>query len=443
MIPSDVASRLQVLADTALRPVANIQEITDRLGGLLPGQRLMAEIQALMPNGTYRALINQRDVTLALPFSAKPGDALELEVVSTEGKLTLAVVARPPGETGKPPTESVSTTLSRTGQFIGNLLGNAGEAESAPAPTALNGNRPIASTPPATAHDILPQLKQAIAQSGLFYESHQAEWVEGRLPRSALLLEPQGRLAPRFAPTAFQLPAFTTGAATPVTGAPQITGALPLAGTTPASGELLASAPTAQTESAPVANQPAQAAPAEEAAATPPMARSETVEAARRAPEPIQSSGTGPSGATDRTNTAAGQPAQIVAAPALPLVQQQLEALATQNFVWQGQIWPGQTMRWEIEEDARQRGSGNEDETPRWQTSLRLTLPRLGEIDAQIRLQGQRITLALAAGDSATQRLLQSGTEALRSQLNDAGLVLASVGVGPIRDKQSDGAPDA
>ena len=83
MIPSDVASRLQVSADATLRPVAPAQEISDKLSGLVAGQKVMAEIQALLPNGTYRALINQRSVTLALPFSAKSGDALELLV--TEG----------------------------------------------------------------------------------------------------------------------------------------------------------------------------------------------------------------------------------------------------------------------------------------------------------------------------------------------------------------------
>lgn len=36
----------------------------------------IAEIQAMLPNGTYRAIINQRNVTLALPFSAKTGDSL-------------------------------------------------------------------------------------------------------------------------------------------------------------------------------------------------------------------------------------------------------------------------------------------------------------------------------------------------------------------------------
>jgi hypothetical protein len=80
-----------------LRPAPPAQEITDKLPGLVAGQRLLAEVQSLLPNGTYRALINQRNVTLALPFAAKSGDAIELEVAESNGKLTLAVVARSRG----------------------------------------------------------------------------------------------------------------------------------------------------------------------------------------------------------------------------------------------------------------------------------------------------------------------------------------------------------
>lgn len=402
MIPSDVATRLQVSADAALRPVANIQEITDRLAGLVPGQRLMAEIQALMPNGTYRALINQRDVTLALPFSAKAGDTLELEVTSTEGKLTLAVLSRPPGDTSQAPTESVPTTLSRTGQLIGSLFGNTDEAKSGPTPTALNGNQPIASSPPMSAQDILPQLKQAITQSGMFYESHQADWVDGRLSRNALLQEPQGQLPPRFSP-------MTSGPAefaqtTPGTGQP-------------AQGDF-STAPRMADGSPPALQRE-----------LPSALKGEQADMSRRLLDSNNSQITGASAQADKVVASQSPAAQLVAAPALPLVQQQLEALATQNFVWQGQAWPGQTMRWEIEEDAQHGKADDDDTASRWQTRLHLTLPNLGEVNAQIRLQGSGITLALTAGNNDTQALLRSATEMLRSQLGEAGLSLSSVGV--------------
>jgi len=378
MIPADVASRLQLAADANLRQVAPSQEISDKLSDLIPGQRVLAEIQALLPNGTYRAIINQRDITLALPFSAKAGDSLELEVVDSDGKISLAVISRPTSkEIANLPSESVPTTLSRTGQLIGNLLAKDSEGKSTLTPTPLNGNQPIAAAPPRTAQDLIPLLKQAITQSGMFYESHQADWAGGQLDKAALLQEPQGKLPPTHPP--------------------------PLA-----------------------------------------LSSGQPDFAAGAAADSWQLQGVGPETGNNRTSptTPSAQtlsPPHIVAPEVLPLVQQQLEALATQNFSWHGQVWPGQEMRWEIEEDAAQREQASDDTASNWQTRLRLTLPHLGEVDAQIRLQGNQISLALMAGNLETQELLRASTNTLRSQLDDAGLALAAIGVSAVTIEGADG----
>jgi hypothetical protein len=201
MIVPEISTRVQPSADLALRPTPPAQEITDKLPGLAAGQRLLAEVQALLPNGTYRALINQRSVTLALPFAAKSGDAIELEVSESNGKLTLAVVARGAAEGGRAGNESTATQLSRTGQLIGTLLAGARDGKGGAAVALpLNGKQAIAASPPNSGTDLLPLLKQAIVQSGMFYEAHQAEWVEGRYSKAQLLQEPQGKLPPTTTP---------------------------------------------------------------------------------------------------------------------------------------------------------------------------------------------------------------------------------------------------
>ncbi|MBS1229390.1 MAG: hypothetical protein H6R17_2667 [Proteobacteria bacterium] len=404
MIPADVASRLQVSADTALRPVAPAQEIADRLSGLVAGQKVMAEIQAMLPNGTYRAMINQRSITLALPFSAKSGDSLELQVTESDGKLALAVVANP-DEGGKPAAATTSATLSRTGQLISNLFSEARDAKGGPVTTMLNANQPISATP-VSAQDLLPQLKQAITQSGMFYESHQAEWVEGRFTKAALLQEPQGKLS---SPATLAAEALTANIA-PATPATANQTASPLAD------------PKAEN---PAATAPLKARPdAGEPAATLRLAidgapAGETAKA---------------SAAQGTTQSAVASPAQahsqqLVAPQAQALVQQQLDALATQNFSWQGQIWPGQEMRWEIDEDAARSAPGEDETAAKWATRLHLTLPNLGSVDAQIRLQGNEITLSMTAGSEKTRALMRASGVALRSQLSEAGISLASMGV--------------
>ena len=380
MIPADIASRLQVSADTALRPVAPTQEIADKLSGLVAGQKVMAEIQAMLPNGTYRAMINQRSITLALPFSAKSGDSLELQVTENDGKLALAILSRTDGNAAKAGAESVPTTLSRTGQLISNLFAGTNRAQSSETPAVpLNGNQPIASAPPNTAQDLLPLLKQAITQSGMFYESHQAEWVEGRLPKAALLQEPQGKLS---SPAAF------------ASALAELEG-------------VLQNQPRATT------GEPAVAA---RVTADMPQSSNAGVEGSKAAIAQSPTSG------------------QVVAPQTQPLVQQQLEALATQNFSWQGQVWPGQEMRWEIDEDAARPTQDGEDSAPRWSTRLHLMLPTLGEVDARIRLEGNSIAISMIADSAETRTLMRVSSSALRSQLDEAGLTLASMGVSAAED---------
>jgi hypothetical protein len=380
MIPPDVAGRLQATADVALRPVAPAQELTDKLSEFSVGQRLMAQVQALLPNGTYRALVNQRSITLALPFSARSGDALELEVVESDGKLALAVIAQRRGGAEK---EAVSATLSRTAQLISRLFSGADGAEREAKALPLNGNRPIAGTPPGNAQDLLPLLRQAIGRSGMFYESHQAEWVEGRFAKTELLEEPQGKLSKSASP----------GAETASNSAAN-----------PASTARAGVAADAQ------ANRAGQSA-----------AQQETDSASAR------------KGMGEAASRTAGE---IVAPQARGIVHQQLSALANQTFVWQGQIWPGQDMRWEIEEDGQNRQE--EDEAaPGWRTRLDLSFPVLGDISVKLQLQGSQVSLSLDVNNEASLERLRADAETLRQRLEDAGLVLASLGMAPSAERET------
>ena len=365
MIPTDVASRLQVSSDLATRAVAPAQEITEKLPDLAVGQRVLAEIQALLPNGTYRALINQRNVTLALPFAAKSGDTLELQVTDTDGKLTLAVVPSQEGE--QKAGGAVSTSLSRTAQLISDLLAPKQEnAGSSTKGLALNGSKPLSDVPPKTAADILPILKQAIQQSGMFYESHQAEWVEGRYPKNALLNEPQGRLS---------------------------------------SSQAFASAALEQQPRS--STQPSGTSPTNASTA------------------PVQANSPGVESQLSTSPTRG----ELIAPQTQGLVQHQLDALATQLFVWQGQAWPGQEMRWEIDESPHRDTDAGDDTSAQWSTRLQLQLPNLGEVDARIRIDGNQISLAIGTDRVASASLLEASSNVLRSQLDEAGLTLAAIGI--------------
>lgn len=354
MIPPDLGNRLQSLHPDPLpsrQGVGVIEKLPEILSNLVPGQRIMAEIQALLPNGTYRAIVSQRDITLALPFSAKAGDSLELEVVETDGKVALAFVANRSGteQAGKQ-AESVSTTLSQTGKLIGNLMGSIDEQGKRAAPAPLNGNLPLVSDFAKQAANLAPILKDALTSSGVFYEAHQARWVAGDLSTEALRQEPQGKV--------FTSPAINT----------------------PPAGEIGNVHETIQT------NQTNQAQ----------IARTET-----------------------------GNP---IPRELTPIVQQQLDALATQNYAWQGQIWSGQKLWWEITENPEDARSQDGDTMARWQTRLKLSLPALGGIDAVLHLKpGGDIAVTLTVDSEASETRLRGDTDFLRSQLETAGLKLTKL----------------
>ena len=96
-------------------------------------------------------------------------------------------------------------------------------------------------------------------------------------------------------------------------------------------------------------------------------------------------------------------------------------------------------MRWEIDEDATRHDTGDDETAGKWATSLHLALPNLGEIDAKIRLDGNQITLAISAGSAETRTLIRSSAVMLRSQFDEAGLTLASMGVDSVTESMTDG----
>jgi len=400
MLPPDVASSLrQILPDqhaatnAQAQPVAPAQKLADALSNLVPGQRILAEIQALLPNGTYRAIVAQRDITLALPFSAKAGDTLELEVAESDGKLTLAFVAnRSSGEQAGKLPDSSATTLSHTGKLIGDLLGGINDQGKRASPAPLNGNLPLVDAFPDQAANLAPILKDALTKSGVFYEAHQARWVEGDLATETLKQEPQGKLSSGLR-------------------------------TTPVDTVMEAKTVDASQTDLAVKQEPAVK------PSTPPGVA--TVDATFE-PKSTDSSKVAASNTSTLTASQSSQPASTPGSPIprdlVPIVQQQLDALATQNYAWQGQIWPGQQMQWEIGENPDGTRASDNDAIARWQTRLKLSLPMLGGINAVLRLNpAGEVNIIVTADSASSEARLRESSALLSRQMESAGLNLTQL----------------
>ena len=69
-------------------------------------------------------------------------------------------------------------------------------------PQSLTSSTPILTGLLINSTELPGLLQKAIVQSGLFYESHQAQWAAGVRPLTLLLAEPQAQLPPPSAPSA-------------------------------------------------------------------------------------------------------------------------------------------------------------------------------------------------------------------------------------------------
>ncbi|MDR8833241.1 hypothetical protein FEQ02_04308 [Burkholderia pseudomultivorans] len=262
---------------------------------------------------------------------------------------------------------------------------------------------------PATAPD---GIRRTDRESGLFYESHLAQWLAGQRPLAALLREPQARLA-----------AAQSGDADAVL--PDAADAL---------DELLAPRPSLP------AARPA-APPGGSASSTPGGASS--YGPAQDPAAAARPHAAWPPGAADLSAASSDAQAPSPVHPAaVPLVRQQLDALATDQFRWTGDAWPGARLDWTIEPDdpggrAPRGGSDDAGDGIAWRTRLTLTLPSLGTVDAELVLNGAQLVARLRANHAGAERLTQHEA-ALRRRFEGSGLQLGGLSIRAV-----DHAPDA
>jgi hypothetical protein len=381
MIPPDVGLRLRSQTDPLpLQPTAPIQQIPADLLELRQGQIFSARIQEALPDNTFRALVAGKSITLQLPEGAKTGDTLELVVIDRTPRVVIAQLAESTAAPTADPADYPYANLSSAGKMISTLLLPEGQQIQ---PALLNRGQPMLAHPPeldSTAAiprapaELAPALTRAVEQSGLFYEAHQAQWLAGKLPTAALLHEPQGLkstpatlLENGIVPPRQDAPA---GKPEPVTSAPS------LLQTLFGNDEIGSRAQT--------------------------TAETRTTAFSNAVPEDLR-----------------------------PLVQQQLEAAGSGRMAWHGEVWPHQTMEWEIEQQRSQPdgSSGGDENTVNWHTSLRLVTPRLGEVSASLHLTSAGVRLALTTPVGASAADLRDAAPALAAALDSAGVPLLAFNV--------------
>lgn len=334
MIHNDIQNQLALLVKTAAEPLIEVAQDVTQTPQWVPGERLPAYVLASLPNGRFQVQIQDQVLDMNLPRNSEPGEQIELTFISSSPRLTFALT----NDLARTLPPSSGVTLSDTAKFLGALLQQSGTGAELTSPLAKV--VPVLAGAPTSAQDFAVALRSAVSQSGLFYESHQAQWVNGARSIETLRQEPQANLPPL---------ASASG------------------GPAPSVDDKLA------------------------------LDMMSTVK------DPVHPL-------------------------AQPLVQQQLETLDTRQIQWQGQVWPGQDMDWQIEED-NSHGANAEDEAPRWRTHLHLDLPGLGGVTARLALDGKGVRVEMNAERSDSAAMLRQDILSLADAMEASGLKVGGLSV--------------
>ncbi|KFC69106.1 flagellar hook-length control protein FliK [Massilia sp. LC238] len=237
MLPRELVSA--VLPASPARPAEHLndprQQAFQRALAPQLGKALHGEVLAKLTDGSFVVKVANIPARMQLPAGAQVGADVPLTLVSVHPRPTFQVglgtnpvfsEAGPPlpqgADPGKAPlamregtavgraaallqasaagaaaqtvgAEANNTTLSQAGKTIGGVLAAAQKVETPM--TAALGRAPIVAAAGADAASIAAGLQQALGKSGLFYESHVAEWAQGARALAELNAEPQQQLA--------------------------------------------------------------------------------------------------------------------------------------------------------------------------------------------------------------------------------------------------------
>lgn len=333
------------------------QDVFRRLTQIAIGKELQVMVDSMLDDGNFLVKVADTTARMALPQGTKAGDVLPMVFIAKEPRPTFLLTQQ---------GGSAPATLSDAARLIGQALQSTAQQGK---PAVLQAQQPLLPAPPNNTQQVANALQDGLNHSGLFYESHLHEWVQGSRSLQDLAREPQAQQA--------------------AGGKPQQAGA----------------------ELARLPDQMRDAAGAEKLAG---MLRDALPTASG-------------SRATDAdVLTRADMAAPPLDPEAARMIGLQLNTLETQQVRWHGELWPGQKMEWEVSEDTPERTPGEVQE-PVWNSKVRFELPHLGTVSASIRLVGNSVQVQVEAADEAAADSLRRHGDGLAARIEASGAALDSL----------------
>ena len=363
--PASLEAATTVVSSTDVR-----LEVFKRLSQIAIGRELQATVESALDDNTFLVKVADGSARMALPVGTKVGDTLSMVFIAREPRPTFLLTQQ---------QGSAPASLSTTARLIDHLLHAAGQNGK---PASITSTTPLLPAPGTVdTKQVAAALQNTVATSGLFYESHLHDWISGGRSPAELAREPQARLTQ------------------PIHQPPELA-----AGHEASHAELTRLAANMRD-----VGEGAQ----------------KLVHLMRESQ--VQPATTHPTDADVITGIQTALPP--VEPEAARLINLQLNTLENQMIRWQGQLWPGQPMEWEISEDKPEGGKHEAQQAPVWTSTVRFELPHLGDISATVRLVGDRVHVQVSTADNAAAFALREHGGMLADALEAAGAPLDSLSV--------------
>src|SRR3990172_2618226 len=185
MLPANAISALQVISRSDKSLIGTVTDTPNPVTKLEPGRQLRGSVQSKVSEGLFNVQVAGQTLQMRLPGNIQSGDVLELEVIATQPRITFSMVAS---------TNPLSTPeqIGATARILSNLAELPIERLIVQQPdnkAVWQAGQQVPDT-----RQLAGALRDALGKSGLFYESHQAQWIRGERSINQLLEEPQNLL---------------------------------------------------------------------------------------------------------------------------------------------------------------------------------------------------------------------------------------------------------
>jgi hypothetical protein len=225
MLRTDVTGTRPITQTDATTTITSVtsasQEALNRLTLISVGKQFQAQIMSRLNDGSFLVRIADATARMALPDTAKPGETISLTLLASSprptfllgesagsaessiatilqdstattqvGKATIVTSDLSNATVAEQLPSSANASLSLAGRLVDNLL-HAAQLDGAS--TKILGNSPLLGSPNLNTTTLAQALQNTIEFSGLFYESHLNQWVNGNRSIDSLSREPQAR----------------------------------------------------------------------------------------------------------------------------------------------------------------------------------------------------------------------------------------------------------